>query len=297
MNADQIKILCIDFGLVVIVASLTWGWNIPLKDLVRAPWRGRRVQNLAEWLEIATGKLVPSVQARVRAEIEAHYAEAVKSRQNAGLPTANAQAVALADLGEAHAAARRYNWEYLTKEEAGQLASYINDTDLNIPPPPILQRNRFLKFLNCNWGLVFLLCTSILTGLATRFDPDPEGFHGRHLVIVVFMQASLLLMWIPGKKLWQRTTELANQKISPDLLGRLVLLHSLVRLGWAAFFTSAFYIGTDSLNASDILFMLISATIAVRSSVSVIKFLRLRRKILYADVEELNLPPQRPTTA
>jgi len=74
--------------------------------------------NLAEWLDQAIGGLVPSAQARVRAEIEAHYAEAVKSHLESGAPEPVAQAAALADLGDAPVAARRFSREHLTIREA-----------------------------------------------------------------------------------------------------------------------------------------------------------------------------------
>ncbi len=74
--------------------------------------------NLPEWLEIATGGLVPSAQSHVRMEIGAHFAEAVQNQLANGLSESAAHAAALADLGEARAAARRFRREFLTKKEA-----------------------------------------------------------------------------------------------------------------------------------------------------------------------------------
>ncbi|MGH9563674.1 MAG: hypothetical protein ACRD3S_19645 [Terracidiphilus sp.] len=301
MNIDQIKILLIDFGLVGLVVWLASNWDTSIKDSVLAPWRRRRGtgQNLAEWLEIAAGKLVPSAQARIRAEIEVHYAEAVKSCHDAGLPEANAQAVALADLGNPYAAARKYNGEYLTKEETKRVASYFADDDLTDPPPPIVQRNRFLKFLNGNWLLVLVFCATLLIGLATRLDSDTNGFQGFHVIIMVCMLTSLLLTGLISKKLWQGGPELAGQKITPALLSRLILLDSLERLGWAAFWTSIFYVyvGSASSHSVDIMLALLTAALAVRCSARAIKLLRLRRKILSSDADGLELPPHNPTIA
>jgi hypothetical protein len=81
--------------------------------------------NLAEWLEQAIGGLVPSAQARIRAEIEAHYAEAVQSHLAGGSVESAAQAAALIDLGDAKAAARRFGREHLTKNDAAILAGLI----------------------------------------------------------------------------------------------------------------------------------------------------------------------------
>ena len=67
---------------------------------------------------MATGRLVPSAQARVRSEIEAHYAEAVQTQMDNSSPASAAQAKALADLGDAQAAARRLCVKHLTKKES-----------------------------------------------------------------------------------------------------------------------------------------------------------------------------------
>jgi hypothetical protein len=75
----------------------------------------KKPQNFPEWLDAATRDLVPSAQARVRPEMEAHYAEAVQMHLKNGSLEAIAQAAALADLGDAYAAARRFQKQYLTR--------------------------------------------------------------------------------------------------------------------------------------------------------------------------------------
>jgi uncharacterized membrane protein len=70
--------------------------------------------------------LVPSAQARVRAEIEAHFAEAVQSHLANGLFASAAQAAAVADLGDPHAAAQRFRREHLTIGEAKAVGARLN---------------------------------------------------------------------------------------------------------------------------------------------------------------------------
>jgi hypothetical protein len=88
-------------------------------------FRQRAAQTLPEWLESATGRLVPSAQARIRPEIEAHYAEAVQAGLEHGATEPAAQAAALADLGNPCAAARRFRQKLLTENDAAVLAALI----------------------------------------------------------------------------------------------------------------------------------------------------------------------------
>jgi len=83
-----------------------------------------KVQTLDAWLALATGALVPSAQAPIRAEIEAHYAEALQTHLANGSAESAAHAAALADLGNAKSAARRFRRTYLTQKEAHRLAQY-----------------------------------------------------------------------------------------------------------------------------------------------------------------------------
>lgn len=77
----------------------------------------RRAQDLSDWLHIATGKLAPAAKERICADITSHYDEAVAERMQSGLPMCAAQAAALADLGDAKAAARRFRQTHLTESE------------------------------------------------------------------------------------------------------------------------------------------------------------------------------------
>ncbi len=79
--------------------------------------------SLADWLVVATKNLVPSAQARVRGEIKAHFAEAASAHQKNGQSEVEATSAALADLGSARAAGRRYRREYLTHHDAMAIGS------------------------------------------------------------------------------------------------------------------------------------------------------------------------------
>ncbi|HVU37137.1 MAG TPA: hypothetical protein VHC95_02280 [Opitutales bacterium] len=82
---------------------------------------GKQPADVAEWLELATEDLVPSAQARIRQEIGAHYAEAVRVHQEGGLPETQAHAAALADLGNAYSASLRFNRQHLTNFDVRKL--------------------------------------------------------------------------------------------------------------------------------------------------------------------------------
>jgi hypothetical protein len=76
------------------------------------------VVNLAAWLETATQNLAPAAKARVREQILEHYAAALEQHQ----PKPNAHALALADLGNAEDAAKKFEQAYLTAQELEVLA-------------------------------------------------------------------------------------------------------------------------------------------------------------------------------
>lgn len=80
-------------------------------------FRRHQVPTLSEWLEIATRKLTDASKERIRVEIEAHYAEAVNAHGDKGLSEADAQTKALAELGDAKVASRRFRKQHLTQQE------------------------------------------------------------------------------------------------------------------------------------------------------------------------------------
>jgi uncharacterized membrane protein len=73
---------------------------------------------LAEWLEIATAELTTPAKKRIRLEIEEHFAAAVESHTANGCPETDAQSTALAELGDAIAAAKHFRSLRLTEKEA-----------------------------------------------------------------------------------------------------------------------------------------------------------------------------------
>ena len=79
------------------------------------------VRNVSDWLETTTRKLAPSAQERIRLEIEAHHAESVAAHLQAGLSKGDAEAAALAELGDVQQAARRFKRQYLTARQAMEM--------------------------------------------------------------------------------------------------------------------------------------------------------------------------------
>lgn len=84
-------------------------------------FRKPRVLTLPEWLEIATRKLSQPAKDRIRLEIEAHYAEAVEAHRENGLSESAAQTSALAELGDAKDAGKRFRKQHITEREAQTL--------------------------------------------------------------------------------------------------------------------------------------------------------------------------------
>ena len=79
-------------------------------------------RNLDQWLQIATTELVVPAERRIWAEVTSHYEEAVEGHLQEGLPIALAQHAALAELGDAKAAGRRFRTSHLTEAEVRKVA-------------------------------------------------------------------------------------------------------------------------------------------------------------------------------
>jgi hypothetical protein len=94
-------------------------------------FRRPKAQNVSEWLEAATRKIAPPARERIWQEIEAHYAESVAAHLAGGLSENDAQKAALAELGEARRAARRFKWRHLTVRQTRSLEAWDkNSTNL-----------------------------------------------------------------------------------------------------------------------------------------------------------------------
>lgn len=78
-------------------------------------------QTLSDWLRTATRGLTDASKARIRPEIEAHYAQAVEAHREHGLSESEAQMAALVELGDAGAAGKRFRKQYLTIWDAERL--------------------------------------------------------------------------------------------------------------------------------------------------------------------------------
>jgi len=138
--------------------------------------------NFTEWLDTATRDLVPSAQGRVRPEIEAHYAEAVKSRLDKGSSETVAQAAALAELGSPYAAAKRFSHAYLTTTDTRVIAD-------------LLESNRGLLWSksSCIWRWVFtsfILFSFLVSSLAD--NPRHDNIRAAVFWLVVMGWASLV---------------------------------------------------------------------------------------------------------
>jgi hypothetical protein len=94
-------------------------------------FRKPRPQNLADWLEIATAELAPSAQDRICMDIASHYYEAVDEHERKGLSLSASKGAALAELGDAKAAARHFRRSHLTLREFWKVCALLKLASLN----------------------------------------------------------------------------------------------------------------------------------------------------------------------
>jgi hypothetical protein len=80
------------------------------------------IQNLTDWLSIATDDLCAAAKERIRLEIESHFQEAVDTHRADGQSEEQAQANALKDLGNPEVEGKRFRKTHLTEDEAERLA-------------------------------------------------------------------------------------------------------------------------------------------------------------------------------
>jgi hypothetical protein len=84
------------------------------------------IQSLAEWLDTATEKLSRPAKERIKLEIKSHFEDAVETHRAEELTEAQAQARSLTDLGDAKAAAKRFQKNHLTELEAKRLEATLS---------------------------------------------------------------------------------------------------------------------------------------------------------------------------
>jgi hypothetical protein len=87
----------------------------------------KKVESLSEWLEIATKDLVPAAKERIAQEIETHFADAVETHLKLGEQELVARFKAVAELGDAGVAGKRFRRKHLTEKEAKRLARAQKD--------------------------------------------------------------------------------------------------------------------------------------------------------------------------
>ncbi|HTB63351.1 MAG TPA: hypothetical protein VK737_07150 [Opitutales bacterium] len=180
-------------------------------------------QTLAAWLDIATCRLVPSAQTRVRAEIEAHYAEAVQTYLQNGQSESAAQTAALADLGNARKAAHRFCRQYLTRSEARGFRNVTQSRGITVSTGMyliawfcfsyvILKYSPRSRLPDVFWGsfafatLAVTLLATIVIHLLSRNEPPRQKFLWRIFGNMVQMLNVLGMMIV------------APHRMSPPLL-------------------------------------------------------------------------------
>jgi hypothetical protein len=85
---------------------------------------GRYSYDFTAWALLAVDGLVPAAQARIRREIEAHYADSVAIHRAEGLSRDDAESRALLELGDIESAAKGFRKRYLTVEDESWLSEY-----------------------------------------------------------------------------------------------------------------------------------------------------------------------------
>src|SRR6266404_2508067 len=85
-------------------------------------YRTSKLENLSDWLAIATKGLAQAGKQRITQEIEAHFADAVEARVSQGKPEQVAKANALAELGNPTTAGKRFRKKHFTEKELALLA-------------------------------------------------------------------------------------------------------------------------------------------------------------------------------
>jgi hypothetical protein len=134
---------------------------------------------LKTWLETATQNLVPAAKTRVCEEITEHYTAALEQHQ----PKPNAEALALADLGNVEEARQRFEQALLTIQELGNQDQELERTKKLSSLSPLV-------FIAVGYSLL------ALSGrLGYRFDPLYN-----FLAIVHFLMAIGLALQIGAAK-------------------------------------------------------------------------------------------------
>jgi len=165
------------------------------------------VQSLAEWLEIATADLCVAAKERIRLEIEAHFADSMEIHQANSCSEADAQTAALAELGDASAAAKRFRNRHLTEKEA----------------------KRVVQMLKCAGGSDWLLISYSLYGLFYFYFFEVLKWYQAPLVFPIVALFLCLVFHTIG-------FFVARHKRSESGI-RFVLLTPILPVGWLTLFS------------------------------------------------------------
>jgi hypothetical protein len=231
--------------------------------------------NLAEWLEQATGDLVPSAQARIRPEIEAHYADAVQAHLANGADEPTAHAAALTDLGNAPAAARRFRREHLTDEDARRMAHWSN------PAQVFIARGQCFH--------AYIICVIYLGSPRDLPTADDRLFLLCHLVALALLLMGIAIA-IAAYALPWRTTNLRTKR---QIVG-LMLLHwiNLGAFPLVLFVSLPFWHSPPEEHVFRIFLPVIALNLLLLAIWGSHECLRLRQKLKSANEDDL--PPHTP---
>jgi NADH:ubiquinone oxidoreductase subunit K len=236
-----------------------------------------RAQDLSEWLDVATRDLVPSAQARIRAEIETHYTEAVQSGLANGSPESVAQSAALADLGSANAANRRFRREHLTIKNAREATKIVKSARGGWDVIAMID-----LFLICNFPV-------ILFGWYDFDLPAQRLNIFGSLVLYALIFSVSIIVYLLGKK----ETTIATRR-------RILLFKSLELLFLSVLFLLQGFTAPSIDNSPRHQFIkpytpfLMAGMCAIGIYLSY-RFFRLRKKLQEAD--ESDIPPPEPRAA
>jgi len=231
-------------------------------------------RTLSEWRGRAMRFLIPSAKTRIGAEIEAHYTEAVQFHLANGFSEAEAQAAALAELGSAQAANRRFRQKYLTVFNVNELKNN-------------LKSDRSRRQI----GFYFSFNLIIALGLWVMHPPSPN-------VPLWFLLTIWQLWWLVWLALAIRAYVFAGRPITPPALRQITGLraarHLLCCVGYLILFEGTrldIVRGTTDNPYMDLLQLTVMGVFVFQSATSISYWLQVRRKLLVAGDDWNDLPP------
>ncbi len=131
-------------------------------------------QAITNWLEIAQANLAPRAKEIVQEQILEHWNSALEKYVLEGKSVLEAEALALADLGDARAAAKKFEKAYLTTRELEKLTA-VKDSAANVGFALEIILGGFLLFLQLfkmNHDFIFamfpVLVIKVLSNLLDR---------------------------------------------------------------------------------------------------------------------------------